>query len=350
MRVLNYSILAIVFFMLNYTASAKETYEKKFHETYEVSKETSFEIANKYGNIRIDNTQEDVITIDAEIIVETGSQESADKVFERISIEINKTGDLVKAVTLIDDLKMNNISLEINYVVTMPAYLNTKLVNKYGHVTINELHGKSNLSVKYGSLNVNKITDGNTKPLSSIQLGYCERSQINEFNWGTLVVKYSKVEVGKGKGLVLSSKYSKVNIGNFSSVVGEAGYDDYRMGNIKNLVLESKYSDINIESISNKLVLSNKYGNVSVQRIPDGFKSIEVTSKYATVDLGVHELANYYLDAKTKYADLNYNDIEIKERYKESNSISIKGKSGTDETKSNITIESEYGDVDLRQN
>lgn len=349
MRALNYSILAIVFLLLGYTTSAKDKYDKKFHESYDVNKETLFDISNKYGDIIIENTQDNLITIDAEIIVEANSEEQANKVFEKISIQISKSANTVKAVTEIDDLKLNNVDLEINYTVKMPAFMAIKLLNKYGHVTINELHGKSNIAVKYGSLNVNKITDGNTKPLSSVQLGYCERSQINEFNWGTLVVKYSKVEVNSGKALVVSSKYSKVSIGNFSSVVAEAGYDDYKVGNVMNFILESKYSDINVQSIQKKFILDNKYGNVTVYKIPDGFAEISVISKYAGVDLGIETGASYLLDASARYADIHYNDLKVKERIKESNSITIKGKAGEKETESKVKIQSEYGNVDLRQ-
>lgn len=348
MKALKYNILAMCLVLMgSIGAQAQDEYEKTYNEEYPVDETSLFEISNKFGNIDIENTKEDQISIYAEVIVKARSKEKADKILNRIEITIAQVGNKVMAETSIDDVSGNNISFEINYKVKMPSYLSINLTNKYGHVTINELDGKSNLAVKYGSLNVNKISDGNEKPLSSVELGYCELSTINEFNWGKLIVKYSKVAVDKGKALVVSSKYSKVTLGKFSSVVAEAGYDDYRIESVANLVMESKYSDLSVNSLSNKFKINNKYGNIRVGSISNGFTEINVESKYSNVSLGIAESANYKLDAKTDYADVKHGDIKIQERIKEDHGYSVKGTSGTG-GKAIVYIRSEYGDVDLR--
>jgi len=348
MRTFNFSLLIIGFFALSIgSLKAQDQYEKKFHESYDVNKECLFEISNKFGNIKIDNTAEDKITIDAVIIVKSRSKEKADKLFDKITVTINKENNVVKAMTSIDNISTNNESFEIDYQVSMPAYLKLNLSNKYGDVTINELAGKTNIDVKYGSLNVNRISDDNEKPLSTVELGYCERSQINEFNWGNLIVKYSKIDVRKGKALIVSSKYSKVHLGTFSSIICEAGYDDYEIESVVNLVSTAKYSDMKIGKLSKKFKIDNKYGNINIDEVPDGFESIDVVSKYASVNIGVAPDASYMLNAKTSYADIKYPELAIKERIKEDFGMQIKGKAGNKETKSTITIQSEYGDVNL---
>lgn len=349
MKTLNYKLLTLLFIVITSFASAQDSYEKKFHENYDVTKESSFEITNKFGDIKIENTTANSITIDAIVIVKARSKEKADKIMDKISVTISQTGNQISAETDIDDISTNNASFEINYTVTMPAFLNINLANKYGNVTINELHGKSNLVVKYGSLNVNKILDGSEKPLSSIELGYCEHSSINEFNWGKIAIKYSKLEIGSGKALAISSKYSKLKLGSFSSVVAEIGYDDYEIKNVANLVMTAKYSNVDIYALSKKLKLENKYGNVSVSRIPDGFESIDVVSKYATIKLGIAENANYKLRAKSSYADIKHNDLKIKQRIKEDHGMELNGFSGSESTKSTVNISSDYGEVDLRE-
>lgn len=349
MKTLNYKLLTLILVAFTSFASAQEKYEKKFHESFDVNKESNFEISNKFGDITIENTTANTITIDAEIIVKARSKEKADKIMEKISVRISQTGNTVSAETEIDNISSNNSSFEINYTVSMPAFLNTKLENKYGNVTINELHGKCNLAVKYGSLTVNKILDGNEKPLSSIELGYCENSRINEFYWGTIVIKYSKLEVGSGKALAISSKYSKLRLGTFSSVVAEVGYDDYEIESISNLAMTAKYSNVEVGKLSKKFKIDNKYGNVSIRNIPDGFEDIDVTSKYANIELGIAQNANYQLRAKADYADIKYNDIKITQRIKESHGIELSGYSGSEKTQANIKINSEYGEVDLRE-
>ncbi len=349
MKTLNYKLLTLLFIAFASILNAQDKYEKKFHEEYDVTKETTFEISNKFGNIKIENTTANTITIDAEIIVKSRSASKGEKILDKISVNISKTGNTVIAKTIIDNISSNNASFEINYTIIMPAYINIHLINKYGNVTINELHGKSVLAVKYGSLNVNKILDGNKKPLSSVELGYCESSQINEFNWGKVIIKYSKLEIGKGKALVISSKYSKLRLGTFSSVVAEAGYDNYDIANIANLVMTAKYSDIEIEQLTKKLKVDNKYGNISVNKIPDGFDEIDIVSKYAKINLGLASDANYKLNAKTSYADIKYNNLKIKQRIKEDFGMELIGYSGSELTKATVKIVSEYGNVDLRE-
>lgn len=347
MRALNYKTLALVLLFSSSFGFAQDTYNKKFHQSFDVNKESIFDINNKFGNIRIENTDADNITIDAEIVVKTRSQDKADKIMERITITIEKNGNTITALTEINNLKTNYASFEINYTVLMPAYLNLNLINKYGQVTINELHGKSKLAVKYGSLHVNKILDGNAKPLSSVELGYCDKSSIKEFNWGTLIIKYSKIEIEKGTALVVSSMYSQLQLGDFSSIIAEAGYDDYKFGTINNLVMEAKYSNIEINKLTKKLKIDNKYGDIEVGSIPKGFESIEVVSKYASIELGIAPDASYQLNASTSYADIKYPDIQISERVKGDFGTQIKGVVGNKAAKATVVIISEYGDIDL---
>jgi len=349
MRTLNYKLLTILIIAFASFVNAQDDYQKKFHEEYDISKGATFEISNKFGDIKIENTTADKITIDAEIIVKARSKDKADKIMSKIEVKISQNGNTVSANTEIDNISSNNSSFEINYIVLMPAYVNTNLVNKYGNVTINELHGKNSLAVKYGSLNVNKILDGNEKPLSSIELGYCERSRINEFHWGKIAIKYSKLEIGEGKALAISSNYSKLRIGKFSSIVAEAGYDDYNIDNVANLVMTSKYSNIEVNGLTKKLKIDNKYGNLSIDNIPNGFEQIDVESKYAQINLGLAANAQYNLNVRTRYADVKYDELKIIERIKEDYGTQLKGYSGVEGAKATVTIVIEYGEVDLRE-
>jgi len=349
MKTLNYKLSILIIIAFTSFAGAQDNYNKKFHEDYDVNKEVTFEISNKFGDIKIENTTANKITIDAEVIVKARSQEKADKILEKISVTITKTGNIVSAKTEIDNISTNNASFEINYTILMPSYLNTNLENKYGNVTINELHGKNNLTVKYGSLNVNKILDNNEKPITSVDLGYCEQSRINEFNWGKIIIKYSKLEVGTGKALAISSKYSKLRLGTLSSVVCEAGYDDYEIDNVSNLVMTAQYSNIEVRQLTKKLKIDNKYGNVSVNKIPDGFEEIDIVSKYAKIDLGIAANANYKLAAKSSYADINCNELKNTQRIKEDFGMELNGYSGSESATATVKVVSEYGEVDLRE-
>ncbi len=348
MKVLNYKLATLVLVLLSTIAFAQEPFTKKFHDEFEVGKSTLFEISNKFGNITIENTTENKITIDAEIIINSGSQEKADKIMKKINVTISKTGDVVTAKTEMEDINTGNANFEINYRVFMPSYLNINLENKYGGVTIDELTGKSNLAVKYGSLNVKKLLDGNDKPLSTIDLGYCNNSQIDEINWGKLIIKYSDLKINAGKALVLASKYSKLKIGKFSSIVGETGYDEIDIDDVNNLVFIAKYTDIEIDNLTEKLKLDNKYGDLEIRTVPAGFENIEVLSKYANIRIGLAADADYQIEVKTSYAHIQHGDLKISQRIKDDFSMEIIGQTSDKVEKGKVKIFSEYGDVDIK--
>ena len=342
-----YKSIAFLFLLITVTASSaqEDKYNKKFHEQYPVDKSCNFEIRNKYGKINIENTTSDQITIDAEIVVDAKSQEKAEKVFKEITITISKEGNNIKAITEIGDI--NNAEFEINYTVLMPSYLNLNLTNKYGNVSIDELTGKNTITVKYGSLKANRIMDDNTKPLTTIDLGYSDNSRITEFNWGNLIMKYSDIEIEKGKAMVISSKYSKLKIGTFSSVVAESAYDEYDINEMINFVINTKYTDIDVEKVSKKVNIEIEYGEVKINDISDGFESVEVNGKYTDINLGFSPTASYKLKATAKYADIDYPELKNKERIKDDFSQEVSGIAGDEEKAGTVIVHSEYGDIDL---
>lgn len=350
MKKLTYNLL-IAFVLTTFGVQANnDIYEKKTKETYKVNTETVFEITNKFGNINIVNTNDANITIEAVVRVENASKEKANDIFEQIKINISKNEltNKIKAITEFDKLKLKRVNLEINYTVKMPSYLQTNLKNKYGDVNIDQITAKSKIQVKYGSLNLNKLNDDNTKPLSFIQLEYCDNSKINEFNWGNLIVKYSDVTVKNGKALIVLSKYSDLKINNFSSVIVNGAYDDYEIDNVKNLVMETKYSDIEIENLQKKLSIINKYGEISISKIDKNFKDINIESVYADVEIKINKPAEFYVEGEVSYADFDCDNIKIYERIKDGNSTQIKGRvGGNKENKSKVYVKSRFGDVEI---
>ena len=90
-----------------------------------------------------------------------------------------------------------------------------------------------------------------------------------------------KYDITKSQALLLDSKYSKLSLGETSSVVGESKYDNIRIENINNLVLENGYTEANIGVLTKKLNYNGSYGSFSIDRVPRGFESIDVETRYS---------------------------------------------------------------------
>jgi hypothetical protein len=335
--------------------SAQEV-TKEFHKEYTAGANTTLEISNRYGDVVIQNWDKDQVIIDVKVTVELPNKERAEKLLGYIDVQFSEGENLISAKTVIDD-KFNftgwggeSRKFSIDYNIKMPPGTALTLANKYGNTDIDELHGLVNLDIKYGNLTAGKLTRGNTKPLSKLHLAY-GKGEIDEAGWLDLTVRYcGSMNITKSQALLLDSKYSKLYLGEISSIVGESKYDNIKIESINNLVLENGYTETNIAVLTKKLSYNGSYGSFSIDRIPAGFESVDIETRYMGVRLGIEESANYKLDAKVSYGGLKYNEDNFKNqnRIVENNSHEVSGIFGKEESPSaRVNVIASYGSVKL---
>jgi hypothetical protein len=343
----------ISLFIISSTATAQEI-TKEFHKEYSAGTKT-LEISNRYGDVIIQSWDKDQIVIDVKVTVEMPNKDKAQRLLDLIDVQFSESDNLISAKTVIDD-KFNftgwgdSRKFSIDYTIKMPVKTDLNLINKYGNTDIDELHGLMNLEIKYGNLSAGRLTRGNIKPLSKINIAYGKGS-IDEVGWLDLTERYvGNMDITRSQAILLDSKYSKIALSETSSVVGESKYDNIRIENIKNLVLENGYTEVNIGELTKKLTYTGSYGSFSIDRIPSGFESIDIETHYMGVKLGIEESANYKLDAKVSYGGLKYNEENFKNerRIIENNSNEVSGTVGKEENPSSkVTVNASYGTVRL---
>jgi hypothetical protein len=356
MKKLNYKtglLLFISIFIVSLTLSAEEV-TKEFHKEFTAGAKT-LEISNKYGDVVIQKWDKDQVVIDVLVTVELPNREKAERLISYIDVQFSEGTNTMSAKTVIED-KFNftgwgdSRKFSIDYTVNMPVGTDLTLSNKYGNTDIDELHGLMSLDIKYGNLNAGKLTRGNVKPLSRLNLAYGKGS-IDEAGWLDLTIRYTgSMEIGKSQALLIDSKYSKLIIGETSSIVGESKYDNLRIETINNLVLDNGYTETNIGTLTKKLNYTGSYGSFSVETIPAGFETLEVETHYMGVRLGIDESASYKLDARVSYGGLKYYEDAFKtqRRIIENNSHEVAGIVGDEESPSSrVNITASYGSVKL---
>ena len=355
MKVLKFKIaFLLVFLPILITISPIKAGQvtKDYHKEFKANDNTELTIQNKYGKVDVKNWDKNSITIDVIITVEHSDQEKAERILSYIDVEFEESGNKVKAITRFDDkfekFWRGRKKFSIDYTVNMPKNLKLNLSNKYGSVFINEITGRANIEVKYGSLKANKIIWDNTKPLSQVTLGYSNGS-IEECKWLRLNIKYSKIEIEESKALVIISKYcSKVHINKSSSIVSESKYDSYQIGHITNFVSMSGYTSYNIEQVDKKIDLETRYGSCKINYVPENFESIKIDSKYTDITIGIDPDASYHLKGEAEYAKIHYPEGGRVSFISENNEMSVSGFVGKDEnTKSKVVIYTKYGNIRL---
>lgn len=343
----------ILLFLISSTLSAQEL-TKEFHKEYTAGTKT-LEISNRYGDVIIQSWDKNQIVIDVKVIVEIPNRERAQRLLDLIDVQFSESDNAISAKTVIDD-KFNfsgwgdSRRFSIDYNIKMPVGTDLTLTNKYGNTDIDELHGLVNLDIRYGNINAGKLTRGNIKPLSKLNLAY-GKGTIDETGWLDLTERYvGSMEITKSKAILLDSKYSKLTLGETSSMVGESKYDNIRIENINNLVLENGYTEVNIVELTKKLTYNGSYGSFSIDRVTMGFESLDVETRYMGVKLGIEESASYQLDAKVTYGGLKYNEDNFRNqrRIVENNSNEVSGIVGNeDNPSSRVHVLSSYGTVRL---
>ena len=348
-------LLITSLFLISLSLTAEEV-KKEFHKEYSADTKTTLDISNKYGDVTIQGWDKDQVVIDVKVTVDMPNREKAEKLLGYIDIQFSQSDNYISAKTVIED-KFNfsgwgfdSKKFNIEYNVKMPYTAALTLSNKYGNSEFNELRGLINLDIKYGNLTAGRMLRGNVKPLNRLTLAYGKAS-IDEAGWLDINARYAgNVTITKSQALLLDSKYSKFSIGQTSSMVGESKYDNIKIESINNLVLEIGYTETNIGTLNKKLTYNGSYGSFTIDRVPEGFESLEVDTRYMGVKLGIDESASYRLESKVSYGGLKYNEDNFKNerRIIENNSSEVSGVVGKDESpRATVKVTSSYGSVRL---
>jgi len=349
------AFFAITLLTISTTLFAAEV-TKEYHKEYTTKPTTTLDINSRYGNVTIESWDKNQIVIDVKVTVNALNRERAERDISNIDVFFSENGDLIKALTKFDSkyfskgINIESVTISVDYNIKMPVNTTLNLENRYGNTFINELSGLVNISIRYGNLTVGKLMRGNEKSLTTIELGYGNVA-INEVGWLVLKTQYAgNVEIPKCTAALIENRYSNLNFGEVGSIVGESRYGSMNIDNIRNLDLDNRYTTVKIGMLTNSLKLDNGYGPVTIDRIPSGFESIEVETKYTNVNLGIADDASYELNGEARYGVIKYDNdkFNLTRRIQENNSLKIVGVMKKEvASKSKVMIETVYGSVQL---
>ncbi|GAB4279862.1 MAG: hypothetical protein Kow0068_03920 [Marinilabiliales bacterium] len=344
--------LLIAFFAI--TGQSQEL-ERKIQKEFIPKSNTKLVIKNHFGDIKIQDWEQQKIVVDITIKTKAGSETTAANMMKKITIDFKSSDSLINIITLVDKnihgtgiFRSSNREFSIDYVVSVPRNLKMDLYNKYGDIIANELHGKSNFTVKFGNFKANKLLFDDSKPLSKVVVSY-GKCTINECNWLSCIMSFSKLNIAKSKAIVIVSKYSELNLSELVSAVIESAFDNYNIDNISSVVFNSKYSDMTISKLSQRASFDSKFGNIKLENIVSGFDSIKITSKYVDFDLYGEEGSTFFVQGKIKYGDIDFPKYTNLERYYKESYVEFKGLVGPGEgTESHIDIDASFGDFKIK--
>lgn len=293
-------------------ASAFDSEKRKsFDKTYKVSNTDQLNIENKFGKVHVNTWNRKEIQVRVDVIARAGSEQNAQRILDGINISENRDGKMISLRTEMGSIKVagnSNRSFEINYTIFMPEDNPVAIKNSFGDVFLADFKGKADVTVKYGSLKANNLSN----PANNIRLAF-----------------------GSGN-------CGFINQGNI-----DVSYADFSVEGTNGLQGSSKFSDLKIGSLGEVLTMEVKYGSFKVDNISRNVRRINVESGFSPVSLNFADNTAFNFDVNVQFADFKYDkaNVNITSLEKGHTSAEYKGKYGGSTAKGSVSIVSKYGDV-----
>jgi hypothetical protein len=277
--------------------------KKTYTKSYSLSGNDKVSINNQFGETKILTWSKSEVQVDVTITGKANSEQKAQEIIDRITIEDGKTSGGVWFKTKMKNDNWNgekdnknnkkgdhNESMEINYEVHMPASNPLTLDCKFGKTVVPDMNSEVDISSSFGELTVGKLS------------------------------KTSKLEVSFGKATVESVINSDIVI---------------------------KFSKAQINKLSGNIKCSQSYSGVKLN-IDNSVTSLTVKNEFTELVLDVSKDLSANYDVYTNFSELrNKTDFKIKEESEEGRGPKFdhqyNGKSGNGTM--NIKVKSNFGDV-----
>ncbi len=281
------SVLVLLTAMITWSSAQNISCNVK--KSFTVNRGSAIQLVNKYGDVNVINTKDDSMTVCATITIIQDNQELVMKNLKLITINIEKVKDTIYVSTLYDkkffseELRSGRKSFSTDYLIRLPEYVNVRIRDEFGNISIDELSGPVDIRLSQGNLNVKKLTRGNLKPVNSVFTDH-GKIMIDELNWMIMnLTNCPSVEIEKAQALNLNSTISKISIGEISSLVSNSKSDNYRIRSINNIVSEGTYSTFEIGRLNGQMKSMIRYGSIKISDLNNNFALIDITSDHSQI-------------------------------------------------------------------
>ncbi|WP_316632524.1 hypothetical protein [uncultured Flavobacterium sp.] len=321
--------------------------QKSIKKTYIVNSNAGIDIDNKYGNITVSTWDEDKIDLDITIKVTGGNENWVNERLNSIDVDITALKSLVSAVTNLGNSSLksrgSSNSFEINYIIKIPKNGTVKLENKYGNITTLNLESTTDITCKYGKVNLGRLNGSNNR----LQIEYCQGSAIDYIKNSNIEARYSGLKINESGNINLDANYSDLTVGDSQNIKYDCNYGTLKFQKVNSFSGSGNYLTIQISEISSNLTAEITYSKLSVGIINDKAGNVNVNSGYSDVSLGYSSNYAFDFDIATKYGSIKTgDDLEISVSESKSSSKNISGYHKR-KGQNKIQINSNYGNVSL---
>jgi len=313
----------------------------------EINNNALLVVDHEYGNVRCKNWDQNTIAVKVTVRVETDDSDKAEKIINRIIVDVHGNKDKVVATCDLNQkgFKSKNIKVNIDFDIYMPETISLQFEHKFGNAYIESVIGSTSISSEYGSIEI--VSLGNIE--NELEMSFGE-ANIHSMNNGEIEVSYSRLELHKAIGLSIESEYSDITVDEVDHISLEIEGGNANIGQVRIFEAETSFTNLEIKNVSETVVAETNYGNLCIKNVDKAFTSIVINNEFGAVDVNIDKGANYSLLAEGEYCSFSYPDkyANISYKKKSHSSTIVKGIIGKGiDPKSKLNIESEYGSVTI---
>lgn len=298
-------VFTVLFAFLTEVRAQTYTDSRRIVKTFKVTPSTTVDITNKYGKIHVVPWNKDSVKIEVNLMIKSSSHSKINKIKSNIDFDFTQTNYYIvvstvfgtKYNTILSDLK--NLAetfltvenqVTIDYTIKMPSWTNLKIENKFGDIFIDDLKGDLDLKLSNGDLKANNLTGS-----ANISINYGD-GVINYLKDAKLFISYSDLLLKKADKITLDSKSSKITLNTINVMKTKSRRDKYYITESAKLYGDTYFTDVYITRLEKELSFDLKYGNISIETIPQNFSLINISSEYTDIDLIFQKNTSYQFD------------------------------------------------------
>lgn len=292
-------ILIISAFFLGWLSVSAQDFSKTYEGKYDIDKGASLVIKNKFGDVQCRAWDESSVSIVVTVNVDASSQERADKVFNKIRVDLTGTRTKVQGITSVDNI--SNADFSINYEIRFPKWVNIDLDNQFGDIYIDEADGQTKINLEYGSMeavSLNGPQTDLTMKFSDAEAGYIKGGNIN--------VEYSECELKGTENIRLYSRFSEIDLDKVANLNLDSQYDEINVGSAGEVIVVGRFSELDFNRVNGNFDFDTEYGDIDIGYISASFKTGKVRNSFAGVELTFEKTATMTIDAEIEFGELSY--------------------------------------------
>ncbi|WP_432410479.1 hypothetical protein [Rasiella sp. SM2506] len=330
----------------------KHTKEKKIHKEYTVNADAGLKINNSYGSVHIVTWSQNKTVIDVIIKTNGNNEDKVSEKLNEITIDFNSTSAMVSAITQFGSKKgtwsswwgkgNDNVSVEVNYIIKLPATNSVNIHNDYGTVSIDMLKGNASIHCDYGQLIIGELMAEN----NTLNFDYTQNATIQYMKSGKINADYSEFTLQKAERLHLNADYSTSEIGDVHDLNYNNNHGKISLDKVGKIVGRGDYIQHNIGSVSKSLNINTDYGGVNIDSLLASCEAVLINANYARVTLGLSQGLAFNFELDLNYSSLKGKDLFQYTNTSEDNSSKLYlGFYGKKDSGNILTIKANYGGV-----